>query len=226
MKTRSSAWIVLAVVPLILVACGGGNGGPGGKAGSSGGNAVIVVPTVPAGAHEADCQRLCTLAATDTICTAQHADFCLALCRASTRDLPAACATCVLAAGASIAGSTDSFGDKYCSVGGPAELSACEAACDDGGSAAPSPDLETLCQLQCAFYVQNPVPFACSASASAPCLASCRAAIAAHGRVCAQCLTEQTIPGSVCINNDCDCDITFEDSTSSCMSLCDTLPPT
>jgi hypothetical protein len=215
----------LAVLPMILVACAGGNGGPGGNGGSSGGKTAIVVPVVAAGVHEADCQRLCTLAATDTICTSAHAELCVALCRASTRDLPEACATCLLAAGTPLAGSTDSFGDKYCSLGGAAGLTACTTACDDAGGAAPSPDLETLCQLQCAFYTQDPVPFACTTSAAAPCLTSCRAAIAAHGRVCAQCLTEQTIPGRVCINNDCDCDITFEDSTSSCMSLCDTLPP-
>jgi hypothetical protein len=205
-----------------LVSCGGG-----GAAGTSGGGgksgAAIVVPVVPAGANEAACQSLCTLGAGETICTAKHAEFCLALCRASTRDLPTACAACVLAAGTPIKG--DMIGsESYCHVGGAANLSECETECDDGAGQ-PAPALETLCQLYCSFYTQSPTPFACSVMASKDCLTSCRSTIAARGRVCAQCVTEQTLPGSSCFNDDCDCLNSYSTTESGCSSLCDATKP-
>lgn len=201
----------------LVLSCGGGSSGSPGR--------PIVIPEVAPGAHEASCQDLCTRSAGDTICTAKHTEFCVARCRASTRSLPAPCADCLIAAGTKIEGYTNGVGDKYCTVGGAAELSACPAACDDGVGQ-PAPELETLCQLYCSFYVQAPNLFACSAPASADCLAACRMTIAARGRACAQCLTEQTRPGSSCINDDCDCLNSWDDSTAfGCRALCDATPP-
>jgi hypothetical protein len=211
------------------LSCGGGGGGGGaGAGGTSGGGGTtggtLVVPQVPVGANEAACQKLCTLGAGETICTAKHAEFCVALCRASTRDLPTACADCVLAAGTPIKGDTIGS-DSYCNVGGAAPLTNCATECDDGGGQ-PAPALETLCQLYCSFYTQSPKPFACSVMTATDCLTPCRATIAAHGRVCAQCVTEQTVPGSACINDDCDCMNSFVSSTDSgCETLCDATKP-
>jgi hypothetical protein len=223
LNTALSIFGVAAVA--VVSSCGGGTGG-GGAAGTGGGGksgTALVVPVVPAGANEAACQKLCTLGAGETICTAKHVELCLALCRASTRDLPAACADCVLAAGTPIKG--DKIGsESYCHVGGAANLSECETECDDGGGQ-PAPALETLCQLYCSFYTQSPLPFACSVMASKDCLTSCRSTIAAHGRVCAQCVTEQTLPGSSCINDDCDCLNSYDTTQAGCTALCDATKP-
>lgn len=222
--------LALAVSAVVLAACGGGGGsgasgaGGGGGAGNTGG--AIMIPEVAPGAYETACQSLCTLAAGEKICTATHAAFCVARCRATTQDLPTACADCLIAAGTPIAGFTDSSGDSYCDVGGPADISACATACDDGGSAPPAPELETQCQLACGFYVQEAQPLACSAQGSADCLTACRAAIAADGRICAQCLIGMTIPESACFNNVCDCSPGFRsDTTLDCTTLCDATPP-
>ena len=198
---------------LVVGACGGGDGGR-----------AVVIPAVAAGDYEMACADLCTLGAADTLCTAKHAEFCVARCRVVTRDLPQACAACLIAAGTHIEGYTNSFGDSYCTVGGPAELGACDSECDDAGAAPASPEMETLCQLTCAFYMQDPSPLACSTDASAECLTDCRATASAQGRVCAQCTTEQIIPGRICINDDCDCANTWP-LTSVCQSMCDALPP-
>lgn len=212
----------------VAAACGGGGGGAtgagGGAAGGSTG-AAVVIPSVPAGEHEAACASLCALPAGETICTAKHAEFCLASCRASTQGLSAACAGCVLGAGQAKAISGFTIGgDSYCDVGGPGKLSDCAAACDDAGAAPPDPDLEALCELDCGFYMQSPKPFACPPASSADCLSGCRNAVAAKGRICAQCLAEQIIPGQSCINDDCQCLNEFAASSSDCASLCDTSP--
>jgi hypothetical protein len=199
-------------------------GGCGGDSSSNG--RPYVVPVVPAGASEAGCQTLCTLSATETVCTAQHVEFCIASCRASTQGLPAACADCLIANGRPIEGGVDSGGEGFCSVGSLGEISFCSTQCDDAGATPPAPDLETQCQLACGFYTDNPVPFACSADASADCLGACRVAIAARGRICAQCLIGQTLPGSVCFNDDCDCLISFDATVNfTCSMLCDNQPP-
>lgn len=209
--------IRLTALAALLAACGGGGGGQ---------VRSVVFPEVPSGASEADCQNLCTRGAAETICTVKHTEFCVTRCRATTRELPAACASCLIAAGTKIEGYVNSVTkDAYCTIGGPAELTACKAACDDSGAAPPSPDLENLCQLQCAFYVQGPQPLACSVMGSADCLTGCRAAIAAQGRVCAQCLIEQVIPQESCINTDCDCSPQFRSPSSACTPLCDAAPP-
>jgi hypothetical protein len=207
----------VAVVAAMAATCGGG--------GDSGARPVVI-PQVPAGDREADCMALCSLLPTQTVCTATHAEFCLSRCRAATHDLPAACADCILAQGAQIQDDIRSADEQYCWVSGPADLSTC-AACDDAGAAAPSPDLEVQCQLACGFYTGNHVALACSDAASADCLTACRALIAAQDRVCAQCVIEQTIPGRSCINDDCDCAITFNNSVAglTCRDLCDTMPP-
>jgi hypothetical protein len=181
----------------------------------------VNVPVVPAGAFEADCQRLCTLSAGDAQCTAKHAEFCLASCRAHTNGLPAACGDCLVAAGTTIHGFIGSFDDPYCDVGGPASVTACRAECDEG-TGTPSPDLAALCTLTCAFYMQEPSPLACSSDGAAACLSACTATIGARGRVCAQCLVDQTIPTRSCINGDCDCEPQFSDDPSfDCADLCD-----
>jgi hypothetical protein len=189
-----------------------------------GGDRAVVFPEVPATASEASCQELCTLAPGETICTAKHAEFCVVSCRARTRDLPAACAACLIAGGTAINGYTDSFGDT-CDTGGPANIGSCVSACDDGGSAAPALDLEALCRLECGFYVSDHKVLACSADASGPCLDGCRAAIAARGRVCAQCMAEQQSHGKICLNDDCDCSSQpFSEAAFNCSSLCDATP--
>jgi hypothetical protein len=204
-----------AFLACLLAACGGSDSDSG-----------VGIPEVPAGAHEAACQSLCTRAQGETVCTAAHVEFCVAQCRAMTRDLPAGCADCLIANGTPTAGGVDSFGDSYCSVGVLGELSFCSAQCDDAGVAGPSSDLEVQCQLACGFYTQNPRLFACSAEASAECLAECRSRIAASGRLCAQCVIGQTLPGSVCFNDDCDCLTSFDDTvTFGCSMLCDMQPP-
>ena len=207
----------VAAALLVIGACGGGGGGGGGGA------RPVVIPTVAAGDSEAACADLCTLAAGDTLCTAKHAEFCVARCRVVTRDLPQACAACLIAAGRHIEGYT-SGSDSYCTVGGPAELGACETECDDAGAAPASAEMETLCELTCGFYMQDPTPLACSVDASADCFTDCRATASVKGRVCAQCTIEQTIPGRVCINDECDCLNTWP-LTTVCESMCDALPP-
>jgi hypothetical protein len=197
----------------IVLSCGGGGGSNPGQS--------VVIPEVPPGAHETACQDLCMLRAGETICTAKHAEYCMARCRASTRDLPVACADCVLSASKAhpIEGVTIAS-NSYCTIGGPGDLSACATECDDK-NAQPAPDLDTLCQLYCSFYVQEPKPRVCPEASSADCLSACRATIGAKGRVCAQCLIEQTIPGISCIGDDCQCLNSFNDGTASaCMSLC------
>jgi hypothetical protein len=201
-----------AVVFLLMSACGGDAA------------RTVVIPTVAAGDYEAACADLCAPASGDTLCTAKHAEFCVARCRVVTRDLPQACAACLLAAGTHIEGYTNSFGDSYCTVGGPAELGSCEAECDDAGAAPAAPEMETLCQLTCAFYMQDPTPLACSADASAECLDACRATATGQGRVCAQCTIEQVSPGRICINDECDCLNRFP-AAAVCTSLCDSAPP-
>ncbi|HVV85664.1 MAG TPA: hypothetical protein VHE35_21545 [Kofleriaceae bacterium] len=186
----------------------------------------IDLPDVPAGAYEADCQRLCTLTAGDDVCTATHAAYCVAACRARTNGLPPACASCIIAHGQTIQGQTDSFGDPFCNLGGPEVLTACRSECDDAGSAVAEAALSSLCDLECGFYMQDETPLACSADGSADCRNACAAAVAARGRVCAQCLIEQTQPSRTCINGDCDCEPFFPgDPSLGCDSLCDDQPP-
>jgi len=202
-----------------LTACGGGGGGGGGAA-------AIVIPVVPTGAFEAGCQQLCTLSPNETVCTAKHAEFCLELCRARTRDLPQTCGDCLIAVGTPISGYVDNFSNTpYCTVGGPALLTTCANQCDDAGAAAASPDLDLLCQLECSFYMDQRTPFACAMSDAADCLAACRTAIAAQPRVCAQCQVERTEHGQVCINSDCSCANNFPMPAFGCDALCDTMPP-
>src|SRR5205085_44573 len=114
-----------------LAGCGGGNGGSGARS--------VVIPDVPAGAFEAGCQQLCTLGTNETVCTAKHAEYCLASCRARTRDLPQACGDCLITAGTPISGYVDSTSDHtaYCTVGGPADLTTCPSMLDDSGPPAP-----------------------------------------------------------------------------------------
>jgi hypothetical protein len=64
----------------------------------------VVVPVVPAGAYEADCQRLCTIPTGDAHCKPKHAEFCVASCRARTNGLTPTCASCLIAAGSTIHG--------------------------------------------------------------------------------------------------------------------------
>jgi hypothetical protein len=209
----------LAVALLLLAACGGSAGNNQSRS--------VVIPAVAAGASEADCQRLCTRSSTETVCTATHVAFCVAQCRAATRGLPAACASCLIARGATIAGRTENAGkDAYCTVGGPADLALCHMACDHSGAAPPAPDLETLCQLRCAFDSQGRAVLACSEFGSSFCFTDCRAAIANKGRICAQCTIEGSVPQKACLNDECDCSPDFLPSDSAgCAFLCDTLPP-
>ena len=176
---RARGWVVHVVaLTAVLGACG------------SDGPPAVVIPEVPAGAFEAGCQQLCTLGATESICTPKHSEFCVARCRAATRDLPQACGDCLIAEGTPILGTTDSFGDS-CNAGdvGSLSSSSCRAACDDAGAAPPSPDLDVLCRLECMYYTDNHTPFACSADAVGDdCLMPCQALIAAQGRICAQCM--------------------------------------
>jgi hypothetical protein len=213
---RSVSILRWAGLTATLAACGGG-GGSGAR--------PVVIPDVPAGAFEDGCQQLCTLLPDEKVCTAKHAEFCLANCRARTRDLPQACGDCLITVGTPISGFVDNAsGSAYCTIGGPADLETCASACDDAGAAAPSPDLDVLCQLECSFYMQERTPLACSMDAAADCLSACRAAVATQPRVCAQCQMEATIPGQICINNVCDCANTFP-VTTGCDTLCDTAPP-
>ena len=202
------------MVTAALAACGGGGG------------RSVVIPDIPVGAFEAGCQQLCTLAPGETVCTATHAKYCLASCRARTRDLPQACGDCLITVGTPIAGFIDtSDNTPYCTVGGPADLTTCATMCDDAGAAGPSPDLDVFCQLECSFYMDQRTPIACSMSAAGDCLTACRAAIAAQPRICAQCMAERTGHGQICINNDCDCIDSFPASTLGCDTLCDMTPP-
>jgi hypothetical protein len=206
-----------ALTMMFLVAaiagCGGGGGGP------------IDVPMVAAGAgeYEADCQTLCTPVAGEAICNAEHVEFCVAKCRARTNGLAQTCATCLFTNGSQITGYMQGE-DSYCSIGGPADVDSCVTECDDAGAVATPPEFSVQCDLECGFYVQNDDPFACSADGSAACRADCAAAIAANGRICSQCLIDQTIPTSFCFDNDCDCEPQFDsDTTFGCMELCDAI---
>ncbi len=188
----------------------------------------VNIPAVPTGAFEASCQQLCTLEAGESTCSAKHAEFCVASCRARTNGLTAACGQCLIQAGDPIKGDTDGFGDRYCAVGGPAGLSACRAECDDGmgAAAAPAPSLASLCDLTCGFYMQDVDPLACSAEGSGDCRTECAATIATKGRICAQCVVEQTGASRTCFNDSCDCQPFFNsDPSFSCTQLCDALPP-
>src|SRR5262245_38299098 len=82
-------------------------------AGCGGGGRSVDIPAVPAGDYEADCQALCAIADGDTICTATHAEFCVAKCRARTNGLAPACGDCLIANGTQIMGYTQ-FEDNYC----------------------------------------------------------------------------------------------------------------
>ena len=106
----------------------------------------VNVPVVEVGAYEAQCQTQCQLATGESTCTQKHSEFCLARCRARTNALPQACADCLFSKGKAIKGFVDSFGDPACAVGGPAEVTSCETACDVA-DAAPAPSLAVLCQL-------------------------------------------------------------------------------
>ena len=146
---RARGWVGhLVALTAVLGACG------------SDGPPPVVIPEVPAGAFEAGCQQLCTLGATERICTPKHSEFCVARCRAATRDPPQACGDCLIAEGTPILGTTDSFGDS-CNAGdvGSLSSSSCRAACDDAGAAAPSPDLDVLCRLECMYYTGRPHAF-------------------------------------------------------------------
>jgi hypothetical protein len=201
----------------ILVAAAAACGGDG---------RAVDIPAVPAGEYEAGCQTLCARADGDEGCTAKHAEFCLASCRARTNGLPAACGECLIAEGRPIAGFTDSFDELACDTGGAAELGACRDACDDAGAAPPAPALAALCELQCRFYMQDATPLACSADGSAACLGECAAAVANQPRVCAQCIAEGVIPSRSCINDSCDCDPFLNPNPAiSCSTLCDDRPP-
>ena len=186
----------------------------------------VNIPVVAPGDHEAECQRLCTIPAGDEQCEPKHAEFCLAACRTRTNDLPAACAECLLTNGSVIHGFIGSFGDPYCSTGGPTDISNCDV-CDDGGAAPAAPELVTLCTLECAFYMQDPTPLACSDEGSEQCIADCNAVITSRGRVCAQCLSDQTIEVRSCLNDVCDCEPQFvDDPNFGCDEFCDDqLPP-
>ena len=141
MKT-SLPELCIAALAFGLAACGGG----------SGKNVrPVVIPDVPAGEHEAGCLSLCTLSASQTVCTATHAQYCLARCRAATRDLPAACADCLIANGTQIQDDIRDPETMYCWASGVAGVGDCAAECDDGGATPPAPDLETECQLICGF---------------------------------------------------------------------------
>lgn len=172
----------------------------------------VNIPTVPAGAYEADCQRLCTIASGDDTCTAKHAEFCLAECRARTNGLPQACASCIIAGGTVIHGDSDGFGDPYCETGGPEKLGSCATECDDNGAAGPDPSLASFCELTCAFYMQDEEPLACSDEGASDCRTKCAATIAAKGRLCAQCTIEQTGTSRTCINGKCDCEPLFDET--------------
>jgi hypothetical protein len=205
--TRAFTVIFLAAI----AACGGGGGGS------------VDIPAVPAGEYEADCQTLCALAADESICTATHAEFCVAKCRARTNGLAPACADCLITAGTQIDGHTIGE-DNYCTVGGPAEMTACTTECDDAGAVAAPPEIAVLCELECAFYIQGEDPIACSAEGADPCRAECAAALAANGRICSQCLIDQTLPTSFCFGDDCDCEPQFDDDTTfGCTDLCDAI---
>lgn len=204
----------MAVVAIVVSACGSDT-------------RPVNIPAVAPGESEAACQQLCMRAAGDEGCSATHAEFCVASCRVRTNGLTAACASCVVAAGEPIHGAVNAFDEPFCVIGGPAELDACEVECDDSGAAPPAPSLATLCDLQCGFYMQDPTPLACTADGSADCRTPCAAAVAAQGRICAQCMIEQTIPSKSCINDECDCSPFFvDDPASGCSTLCDDLPPT
>jgi hypothetical protein len=202
-----------AAIAALIVACGD-SGRP------------VDIPTVPAGAYEADCQRLCTRAGGEDTCTAEHAEFCLAECRARTNGLLPACASCLVAAGEVIHGDADGFGDPICVTGGPSSLGACRTECDDAGAAAPDPSLASFCDLTCGFYMADADPLACSEDGSADCRSKCAATIAARGRICAQCTIEQTGTSRICINDDCDCEPLFDETPPfGCDELCDSSPP-
>lgn len=187
----------------------------------------INVPVVAAGEYETDCQRLCTLTPGDDGCTGKHAEFCLASCRVRTNGLPETCARCMLDRAEPIHSFVGSFGDVSCQASGAAALDGCAEECDDGSTAPPSPALADLCTLECAFYMQDTTPLACSADGSRDCLADCATTIAARGRLCAQCLTEQTIPVRSCINDNCDCEPQYVDDITvfGCDELCDDVAP-
>jgi hypothetical protein len=217
MRARGSV-VHLIALTASLGACGGSDGPP-----------PIVVPEVPVGAFEAGCQQLCTLGATERICTPKHSEFCVARCRAATRDLPQACGDCLIAGATPILGTPDpEFGDT-CNAGhvGSVSSSSCRAVCDDAGAAPPSPDLDVLCQLECMFYTDDPTPFACSVDAVGDdCLIPCQAAIAAQGRICAQCMIGENVGhGEICFNEVCECLNTLSSSMFGCETLCDTMPP-
>ena len=221
---RSARWGAKA--PKVPILCIAGLTAALAACGGSSGARPIVIPDVPAGAFEEGCQQLCMLAPGEAICTAKHAEFCLANCRARTRDLPQACGDCLTTVGTPISGYVDNFdGTPYCTVGGPADLQTCASACDDAGAAGPSADLDVLCQLECSFYMEKKAPLACSMDASGDCLSACRGVIAAQPRVCAQCQIERTSHGQICFNSDCDCLNSFDTSGFGCDTLCDTMPP-
>jgi hypothetical protein len=85
-----------------------------------------------------------------------------------------------------------------------------------------APELASLRTLTRTLYMQDPSPLACSSDGSDGCLAECTTTLGARGRVCAQCLIDQTLPTKTCINDDCDCEPVFDDDpTFGCAELCD-----
>jgi hypothetical protein len=184
----------------------------------------VNIPEVAPGDNEAACQTLCTRDPGDEICTDKHVEFCLAKCRARTNGLAPTCAACIIAAGITINGLMDGNGDSYCTVGGPADMTTCTADCDDAGAVPTPAELSVMCELECAFYMQDTSPLACSDEGADPCRADCAAALAANGRICSQCLLDQTLPTRFCFNDDCDCEPVFDDDTTfGCMELCDAM---
>ena len=197
------------LVLMVMAACGGDDA------------RAVDIPVVAANAFEADCQTLCTLGTEEDICTAKHAEFCLASCRVRTTGVSEACGVCLIDQGSPIRGFVSgSF--SYCATGGASSLAGCEAVCDDGGAAGPAPTLAASCTLTCELYMQDHQPLACSSEGSALCRQGCAAAIAGRDRQCAQCLIEQTLPTRSCINDECDCEPQFDDQISfGCEDYCD-----
>lgn len=184
----------------------------------------VNIPEVAPGAYEADCQRLCTLAASGGGCTSTHEEVCLASCRVRTNGLPTACAQCLIDNGEVIHPEPDVFGDPGCAVGGPSRMSVCISACDDGGGP-PSPDLAAQCEIACGIYTEYDHVFACSAEDSAACRTACATTIAAESRVCAQCVIEGILFSTECAGDNCDCQPDYGGDPSSCPGLCDDVPP-
>ena len=182
MRARGSV-VRLIALTAALGACGSDSPTP------------VVIPDVPVGAFEAGCQELCTLGDTETICTPKHSEFCVARCRAATRDLPQACGDCRSPR------ARPSWDPRTVSATAatPAASAICRLRRAGRCATTPAPPRRRRTSTSSASSSACSTPttaraFACSVDAVGDdCLVPCQATIAMQGRICAQCVVGENV---------------------------------